>query len=74
MDQNINEINFEEVTRVLAELSEKIGKDKDALLELLISRYITYENLEDFYDLHLAEYLYAKHKASGEKRISLSDM
>lgn len=74
MVSKLDNNKLERINSALAELAEEVQKDKTTLLNQLICNYISDEDLEDFCDLVLAEYVFAKYEASGKKTIKLSDI
>lgn len=62
------------IDHALTELTTEIKEDKSILLNKLICRYITLEDLEDFCDLYAGEYAFKQHEASGKKLVKLSDL
>lgn len=77
MTKTINELDTKKLKLIdlaLTELATEIKDDKSSLLNKLICRYITLEDLEDFCDLHAGEYALKQHEASGREFVKLSDL
>lgn len=77
MTKTINELDTKKLKLIdlaLTELATEIKDDKSSLLNKLICRYITLEDLEDFCDLYAGEYALKQHEASGKKLVRLSDL
>lgn len=74
MISKLDNKKLERISSALAELVGETQKDKTFLLNQLICKYISDEDLEDFCDLVLAEYIFAKYEASGKKLVKLSDL
>ena len=77
MAHKINALDIKKlklIDHALSELAAEIQEDKSILLNKLICRYITQEDLEDFCDLYAGEYAFKQHEASGKKLVSLSDL
>lgn len=60
---------IEVIDQLLTELAAEIHEEKLELLNRLICKYISYEDVEDFYDLFAGEYALARFNASDEEPI-----
>lgn len=69
---DINKLKL--IDYALTELAIEIKEDKSVLLNKLICRYITEEDLEDFCDLYAGEYALKQYESSGGKFVPLSDL
>lgn len=67
-NQSDNE-KLEVIDHLLTELSKKIHVEKSHLLNRLICKHVSYEDLEDFCDLHEGEYIKAKIEASERETV-----
>lgn len=77
MTKKINDLATKKLKLIdlaLTELATEIKEDKSSLLNKLICRYITLEDLEDFCDLYAGKYALKQHEESGKKLVSLSDL